>query len=263
MTRPSTRPTTVEDTTVIVAGRRLAIRRLTPPEATAHSPAVVLLHEGLGCIEMWRDFPARLATALSRPVILYDRAGHGRSDPAPPRRVDYLHRHALDELPAVLGATVVERPTLLGHSDGGTIALIYAAHAPVAAVIAEAAHVFVEDAALAGIRATVERYRHGDLHRRLERHHGPLTAALFSAWADTWLAPWFARWDVRAELRGVHAPVLLIQGADDPYATPDHLRATAAALPGGAETLLVPQVGHAPHSEAPETVLAAVRRFLA
>ncbi len=259
---PGHRSVAVADGAVTVAGRRLATRWITPPGEVDRSAPVVLLHEGLGCIDMWRDFPSRLAAALVRRVFLYDRAGHGRSDPAPPRGADYLHRHARDELPAVLAAAEIDRPVLLGHSDGGTIALLYAAQAPVAALIAEAAHVFVEDAALAGIRATAERFRGGDLRERLGRYHGSLTDSLFAAWADTWLAPWFAGWDIRAELSGVHAPTLLIQGGDDPYATPGHLRAVADALPDGAETLLVPDVHHAPHAEVPDVVVAAANAFL-
>jgi pimeloyl-ACP methyl ester carboxylesterase len=224
---------------------------------------LVFLHEGLGCVEMWKGFPAALVAAAGLRGLAYDRRGHGRSEGLRRARgADYLHRLAFEELPAVLDACSVATPVLVGHSDGATIALLYAARHPTAAVVAEAAHAFVEEAALAGIRATLTRYTEGDLRCRLSRYHGGKTDALVHAWADTWLAPWFRGWDVTEELREVTCPVLLLQGADDGYATPAHLDAIARSLGGPVTSRLLEGCGHAPHRDLPRRTLDLVTRFL-
>lgn len=256
---------TFEDLALDIDGARLAARRVVPlPAQAADSPTLVFLHEGLGSIEAWRSFPARLVAATGLPALLYDRRGYGRSDPLDRQwGIDYLHCAALDELPAVLATCSIREPLLIGHSDGGTIALLYAAHHRPTAVVTEAAHVFVEQAARDGIDRAVDRWRHGDLRRRLERFHGPNTEAIFRAWADTWRAPWFDDWSIVEELPGVTCPALLLQGSEDGYATPGHLTEIARRLSGPAETALVPGCGHTPHLDRPDLVIGRITRWLA
>jgi pimeloyl-ACP methyl ester carboxylesterase len=252
-----------EDLELEVGGARLAARRLRPPGVRADGPVLVLLHEGLGCIEAWRSFPERLVQATGLEALLYDRCGYGRSSALDrPWGVDYLHRAALEELPTVLAACAVERPLLVGHSDGGTIALLYAAHHAPVAVVTEAAHGFVEAAARAGIRRTERRWASGDLKRGLERLHGAKAEAIFRSWADTWLAPWFDGWSITGELPAVTCPALLLQGAGDQYATPGHLTEIASRLGGPVRTELLPGCGHAPHHDAPEVVTDLVARWM-
>jgi len=252
-----------EDLELEVGGALLAARRLRPAGAAVDAPTLVLLHEGLGCIDAWRAFPERLVRATGLPALLYDRRGYGRSSPLDrPWGFDYLHRAALEELPAVLAACAVERPLLVGHSDGGTIALLHAAHHAPAAIVAEAAHVFVEDAARAGIRQAERRWSNRDLRRGLERLHGTQAERVFRRWADTWLAPWFDGWSITGELAAVTCPALLVQGADDEYATPAHLAEIAARLGGPVRAELLPGCGHAPHHEAPTVVIDLVVDWL-
>lgn len=252
-----------EDLELEVGGGRLAACRLRPPGVREDGLTLVLLHEGLGCIDAWRSFPESLVRATGLPALLYDRRGYGRSSALDrPWGVDYLHRAALDELPGVLAACAVERPLLVGHSDGGTIALLHAAHHAPAAIVAEAAHCFVEEAARAGIRRTIGRWAHGNLRRRLERLHGANAEAVFRSWADTWLAPWFDGWSITAELAAVHCPALLLQGADDEYATAGHLAEIAARLGGPVRAELLPDCGHVPHHDAPGVVTDLVARWV-
>jgi pimeloyl-ACP methyl ester carboxylesterase len=236
------------------------------PEAVRDEAVLVLLHEGLGSTGFWKDLPEALAAATGRRVFLYDRRGYGRSDPEPlPRPLDYLERMALEELPAVLDAAGIGRAILLGHSDGGTIALLFAAAFPerVRAVVAIAAHVFVEDATIEGIRAAVRAFERGGLRERLERFHGARTEAVFRAWSDTWLDPRFRSWNVTARLPSITASLLVLQGEADEYATPAQLEAIAGAVRGPVWTRLLPGAGHVPHHQARAATLEAVLGFLA
>lgn len=236
-----------------------------PPDG-CRSPVLVLLHEGLGSTGFWKDLPEALVARTGLPVFLYDRRGYGRSAGSLlPRPLDYLEREAEKALPAVLAAAGIDRPVLVGHSDGGTIALLFAAAFPdrVAAVVAIAAHIFVEPATIAGIRGAVRAFETGDLRRRLERFHGPRTLEVFRAWAETWLDPRFARWTIEERLASVRCPALLLQGAEDEYATPAHLEAIARGVRGPVRALLLPAAGHSPHHQSREATLAAIGAFLA
>lgn len=249
---------------VPVAGGRVRVRRIEPAQRVqAGGPVLVFIHEALGCIDMWRDVPARLAAMTGLPALVYERLGHGRADPlARSRDVGYLAIEAEDVLPIVLGACGVADPVLVGHSDGGTIALLYAARHRVRAVVTEAAHVFVEEATLAGIRDAVRAWRATDLRARLARYHGDKTEALFAAWSDTWLSQSFRDWNIEARLAGVAAPCLVIQGADDEYGTERQVAAIAAGVSGPARTLVVPDCGHVPHLQAADRVLPAIADFV-
>jgi pimeloyl-ACP methyl ester carboxylesterase len=255
-----------ERLTVEAAGRRLAVERLTPDGSSGTGPTLVFLHEGLGSIGLWKDIPDRLAGRLGLPALVYDRWGHGGSEPFDgARTARYLHDEAELFLPALLDALGVAEVALVGHSDGGTIALLHAAAFPerTRALVAVAAHVLVEDVSLAGIRAAVGAYERGDLRRRLARQHGERTDAVFRAWADTWLAPWFRGWNVEDALPRIRAPVLVVQGEADPYGTRRQVDAIAAGVAGPCRTLLLPGLGHAPHHEARDAVVDALASFLA
>ncbi|MBL8660439.1 MAG: alpha/beta fold hydrolase [Rhodospirillales bacterium] len=246
---------------------RLEWRRVHPPDAAAtpDRPTLVLLHEGLGCVRLWRGFPEALARRTGLGVFLYSRAGYGRSSPAlGPLPVDYHRIEALEVLPAVLAAAGVDRPVLVGHSDGGTIALINAGEAepPALAVVTMAAHVFNEDVTLEGIVAAREAFTGTDLRARLSVYHGNNVDGAFWGWCDAWLSPAFRDWNVELHLPSVTCPVLVIQGEDDHYGTDAQVKAIAGQVSGPAEMLMIADCGHAPHLEQPERACAAIAAFL-
>jgi pimeloyl-ACP methyl ester carboxylesterase len=222
----------------------------------------VLLHEGLGSVGLWRDFPARLSEATGRRVVAFSRFGHGRSEPPPqPRTPAFFHEEALEILPEVLARLDAPEPILVGHSDGASIALIHAGHHPVSGIALLAPHVFVEDVTVAEIRIARERYAEGGLRERMARHHDDVDAA-FRGWCDVWLDPAFRDWNLDADAERVTCPALLIQGVDDPYGTLEQLDRIEARVRGPVTRLELPG-GHSPHLEAPEEVLAAIRNWLA
>lgn len=238
----------------------LAIETLDLPGADGEPP-LVLLHEGLGSVGLWREFPADLQAATGRRVIAFSRHGHGRSAPPPhPRTPAFFHEEALDVLPGVLDELKVSRPVLVGHSDGASIALICAAHHPVTAVVLLAPHVFVEDVTVREIRGTREAYLSGALRERMARHHDNPDAA-FWGWCDVWLDPRFPAWSLEDEARDLTVPTLLIQGADDPYGSLAQIERIAALAPGPTRRVVLPG-GHSPHLEHGELVVAEIRRFL-
>jgi len=239
-----------------VDGIRLECRWFGEPAPGA--PVLALLHEGLGSVSQWRDFPDRLAAATGLACFAYSRQGYGCSDAvALPRPLTYLHDEA-GRLPRVLAAAGIARAVLVGHSDGATIALIHAVQnaADTAAVVAMAPHSFVEDAVFTGIRAAGEAFLAGPLRDGLARHHGDNVDCAFWGWNRAWLDPDF-RLDIRADLARIRAPVLVIQGEDDEYATAEQLGIVAHTVPG-AQALLLPGCRHAPHRDRPEATLAAI-----
>jgi pimeloyl-ACP methyl ester carboxylesterase len=248
-------------TTNAVPGHQIALRRIA---GRAGKPALVFLHEGLGCIGMWRDFPDALCAATGCPGLVYDRPGHGGSSAVTgPRGPAFFEVEADGVLPALLAACSIDDAILVGHSDGGTIALLHAARYPVRALVLEAAHVFVEGVCLDGVDAARRAWRETDFPQRLARHHGGNTEAMFFAWADMWAADWFRDWNIETELPGVTCPVLAIQGAADEYGTPAQLAAIARGVTGPVETMLVPDSGHSPHIQARDAVLARMAGFIA
>ena len=244
---------------------RIAARRIDPSGGAAPgAPVMVFLHEALGCIAMWKDVPERLVVMTGLSALVYDRHGHGLSDPMPrPREPDYLDRESFDVLPRVMAECGVTDTILIGHSDGGSIALLYASRHPVRALVSEAAHVFVEDVTLAGIIEAAAAWRETDLPRRLARYHGDKTAALFSAWADCWQSEPFTSWNMEAALPGISCPALIIQGEGDEYGTRGQVDAIATGMSGPATVMMVPGCNHIPHFQAADTVLPAIAEFIA
>ncbi|MGE3275390.1 MAG: alpha/beta fold hydrolase [Vicinamibacterales bacterium] len=229
------------------------------------APAVLLLHEGLGAVSTWRDVPGRLRTATRRRIIAYSRAGYGRSAPAAlPRPVSFMHDEAADVLPRVLDALALPRVTLLGHSDGASIALLYAAAHPerVEALVLEAPHVFVEDLSVASIARMREIYAATDLRDRLARHHGANVDVAFRGWNDVWLDPAFRAWNIEACLPAVRCPVLILQGTDDEYGTLRQVEAIERQAGGPVEVHVLDRCGHAPHRDRADVFYALVARFL-
>lgn len=227
-------------------------------------PTLVLLHEGLGSLDLWRSFPDELRSAIGGPpMVVYSRHGHGRSaGAAMPRPVGYMHHEADVVLPAVLDALRVERPLLVGHSDGASIALLHAGGGhDVAGLVAIAPHVFVEPESLAGIDAARRQFETTDLVDRLARHHDD-PVATFRGWNDVWSSEAFRTWSVEDRLGAVRAPVLLVQGTADQYGTLAQLDAIERGVPGHVERLVVEGAGHAPHLEATDQVVARIAAFV-
>ena len=226
---------------------------------------LVFLHEGLGSIGQWRDFPEKLCEKTGCPALVYDRWGHGTSDPlTESRRPDYLHDEALLSLPEVLKQCVIDKPIFIGHSDGGSIAIIYAGTYPqkVTGIITEAAHVFVEDVTVDGIKRAVEVYESTDLRTRLARFHGSNTELMFRGWADIWLSPEFRDWNIENYLPNVTCPLLAVQGRDDEYGTPVQVEAIVGKVAGQARGLMIENCGHIPHIQAREKVFAEMVNFI-
>ncbi|WP_158889182.1 alpha/beta fold hydrolase [Amycolatopsis anabasis] len=225
-------------------------------------PPLVFLHEGLGCVALWSRFPEWAARATGRAALVYSRYGYGSSAPAKaPRPVGYLHEEADRVLPELLTASRIDRPVLIGHSDGASIALLHAASHPVSAVVALAPHVFVEPETLAGITAATDAYRAGSLARRLARYHDDPDGTFWS-WAEVWLSPEFRDWNLENLLPGIDRPVLLIQGEQDQYGTVRQLEAIERGVSGPVKRVELADCGHAPHLAHPGTTVAAVADFL-
>jgi pimeloyl-ACP methyl ester carboxylesterase len=239
----------------------LGARSLELLDLPGEAPALVLLHEGLGSVRLWRGFPQRLHELTGRRLIAFSRFGHGRSAPPPePRTPAFFHYEALEVLPQVLGRVGAPEPVLVGHSDGGSIALIHAAQHPVRALVLLAPHVFVEEVTVREIARTREQYLAGALRERMARHHDDPDAA-FWGWCDVWLDPTFRAWNLEAEATRVSAPLLLIQGGDDPYGSLEQIERIEARVRGPVQRLVLPG-GHSPHLEHEAEVLDAIAGFL-
>jgi pimeloyl-ACP methyl ester carboxylesterase len=248
-----------------VAGAPLRIEYEWVGSAAGEAPVMVFLHEGLGSVAMWRDFPARLCEATGVRGLVYSRPGYGRSTPRGPQErwaPDFMHRQAREVLPALLAQLDVERPWLLGHSDGGSIALLYAAAFPQAlrGAIVLAPHILVEEISVTSIRKAREAYLQTDLRQRLARYHEDPDSAFFG-WNDIWLAPAFRHWSIEAELAAIRCPLLAIQGLADEYGTLEQVHGIARRVPH-TELLELPHCGHSPHKDQPQAVIEAVTRFI-
>lgn len=266
---------------VEIHGAQLEVRHV--PGSRELAP-LVFLHEGLGCVSMWtqkdRDWPAELCSATGRSGWLYSRRGYGRSDPIPDVRgtprvdgfwhvgrhePDYMHREAFDVLPLLLKRLNAKKPVLIGHSDGATIALLYASRFSVTACVAMAPHVFVEDLSIRSI--DVARTAFGNqvgersLRDRLMRYHQNVDNA-FWQWNDIWLDPAFRNFDIREDCRGIDSPLMLVQGLNDEYGSLDQLSEIARHVPGALRVEL-PDCGHSPHRDQPESLTGAITDWTA
>jgi pimeloyl-ACP methyl ester carboxylesterase len=247
---------------IVIDGKRLETLRYEPVRGAAKS-TIVMLHEGLGSISMWREFPEKLATATGCGLVLYSRYGHGKSQRLAEKRTpDFMHHEARVVLPRILEHFGIKHPILLGHSDGGSIALIYAGYWPerTRALILEAPHVFVEELSLRSIRAIRKMYDATDLREKFAKHHNHVDE-MFWGWNDIWLDPHFLSWNIETEISKISCPVLMIQGDQDEYGTLAQVEAITKRL-AHAKTLILPGCRHSPHRDAREQTLEAISKFV-
>lgn len=246
-----------------VAGTRLEARFI---DGSADRPVLILLHEGLGSVSQWRDFPDLLATATGCAVLVYSRAGYGASSQVNlPRPLTYMHDEAVDVLPHIISQLQGRDHVLVGHSDGASIAAIYAGSKPLpglTGLVLMAPHVFVEDISINGIRTARDAWTTTDLRDRLKRHHGENVDVAFLGWNDSWLHPGFRAWDITGFLPLIIAPVLAVQGRNDDYGTLAQLDAIERSCGGPVTKLVLDDCGHAPQKDQTAAVLDAICSFL-
>ena len=246
--------------TVGIQGRNLEILRIAGDPAL---PELVFLHEGLGSVSHWRDFPAKVAAATGCPVMIYSRYGSGNSDVlAEPRTVRYMHHEALDTLPALLSALSIRNPILVGHSDGASIAIVYAgAHDSLRGLALLAPHVFVEELSIRSIAKAKTTFESTNLPELLARHHRD-AARTFWGWNDIWLHPEFRQWNIEEYLPRITCPALVIQGLEDQYGTMAQVDAIRKQVAGAVDVLMLEDCKHSPQRDQPEAVLEAIRKFV-
>lgn len=234
-------------------------------EYNPNLPTLVFLHDSLGCTALWRDFPTALGQITNCNILVYDRLGYGKSDPMPdvPRLVNYMEAEA-EILYDLLTELSINHPILFGHSDGASIALLTAAKYPraIKAVISEAAHVFVEDITLKGIKEAMKAYRDTNLKERLEKYHGDNTDILFKAWTLTWTRTDFRNWNIESFLPAISSPVLVLQGYNDEFGSLAQVESIISNVSGHREKALIESCGHTPHKETPEAVLRISADFI-
>lgn len=230
------------------------------------APTIIFLHDSLGCITLWRDFPERLSDALQCNYFIYDRWGYGnssRNKSIRQRDNDYLTKEA-DILIELILAFSIKQPILFGHSDGGSIALIAAAKSPslIAGLISQAGHIFVENITLKGIKAAVKRYLTTDFRAKLMKYHGSKVDDVFFGWTGIWLSDDFRKWDISPLLSKITSPLLLIQGKNDEYGTLKQVNIPLKLVSGYSNSLIIPNVGHAPHKEKSDLVIKEISKFV-
>jgi len=249
---------------VTLSGVGLETRWIGP--APDQAPTIVMLHDELGCVRLWGDFPSALAGATGCGVSLYSRAGYGASDPIPvPRPLTYLHHEALEILPELLDLIGFRRGILLGHGDGAAIATIYAGGVEdhrVRGLVLFAPRFFVEDSSVASIERAAEAYRTGTLRERLARYHGTNVDSAFHGWSSAWLDPAFRSWDIREHLAYVRVPILIVRGDRDEFGTEAQLRAADEEAYCPVEVTRLGRSGHAPHQDQPKETIGAVAGFV-
>ncbi|RQO42506.1 alpha/beta hydrolase [Chryseobacterium sp. KBW03] len=252
----------MEGRIIDVKGKKLYIEHHNPFEGR---PTIVFLHDSLGSVQLWRDFPAKLSETAQCNILAYDRLGYGKSYPmlTHERPVNYMELEA-DLLNNLLIEMNIDNAILFGHSDGGTIALITAAKYPerIKAVICEAGHIFVEDVTLKGVYDAWEAYKTTNLAERLQKYHGDKVEMLFRAWTETWTRDDYRTWNIEYLLKDITAPLLFIQGEADEYGTLDQVEKTISQVSGSTEKYIIPGIGHTPHKEVPERVLKKTEEFV-
>lgn len=230
-----------------------------------NKPTIVFLHDSLGCTQLWRDFPEKLALQTQCNVLVYDRLGYGKSFPMPTyeRENNYMEQEA-DLLNDLLKELNIHDIILFGHSDGGTIALIFAAKYPekVTATLCEAGHIFVEDITVNGVKDAFEAYKTTNLPERLAKYHGDKVEMMVKAWTEIWLSNRFKSWNIECLLENITSPLLFIQGENDEYGTLDQVEKTISQVSGTAEKFIIPNIGHTPHKEIPDAVLQKSTEFI-
>jgi len=244
-------------------GRPLRIEYEWVGDAGSPLPPVVFLHEGLGSLAMWKDFPEHFCADNGFRGLVFSRYGYGQSSPKPADehwRPDFMHQQAHDVLPALFAHLQIETPWLFGHSDGGSIALLHAARFDVAGVVVVAPHIKVEDVSIASIEQARTAYATTDLRARLARYHADPDSA-FRGWNDVWLSPTFRDWNIEDELAAIRCPVLAVQGEDDEYGTLAQVRGIAAKLPK-TRLLVIVKCGHSPHRDQPALLAQEAARFI-
>jgi pimeloyl-ACP methyl ester carboxylesterase len=232
-------------------------------QATCAVPTVVFLHEGLGSVAMWKDFPARFCHEHGLRGLVFSRYGYGRSTPKPPAEhwlPDFMHAQAQEVLPALFAQLGIERPWLFGHSDGGSIALLHAAKFDPSGIVVVAPHILVEDISIASIEKARVAYATTDLRARLAKYHDDPDSA-FRGWNDIWLDPAFRAWRIDDQLATIRCPVLAVQGEDDEYGSLDQIRGIQARLPQ-TRLCVIPRCGHSPHRDQPALLSAEAGRFI-
>ncbi|MEO7400641.1 MAG: alpha/beta hydrolase [Polaromonas sp.] len=251
------------------AGRPARIEHQWINRERTTTPLIVFLHEGLGSVAMWKDFPQRLCQAAACRGLVYSRPGYGRSTPRASGEtlgVDFMHRQAREVLPALFDAldidAAIDRPWLLGHSDGGSIALLYAAGFPerIAGAIVLAPHILVEDLSVSSIEKVRTAYLETDLRQRLARHHDDPDSA-FWGWNDIWLKPEFRHWSIELEISAIRCPLMAVQGLEDEYGTLAQIRGIARQVPQ-TELHELAACGHSPHRDQAELLIATVSGFI-
>ncbi|MGN7757807.1 alpha/beta fold hydrolase [Chryseobacterium sp. 22532] len=228
-------------------------------------PVIIFLHDSLGCAQLWRDLPTKLFEITDCNILIYDRLGYGKSGPMPTheRPVNYMELEA-DLLNELLTELNINNAILFGHSDGGTIALITAAKYPerIKGIICEAGHIFVEEVTLKGVYEAWDAYKTTNLAERLAKYHGEKVEMLFRAWTETWTREDYRNWNIEYLLKDIQCPLLFIQGDADEYGTLDQVEKTVSQVSGPAEKYIISGIGHTPHKENPELVLAKVSEFI-
>ncbi|REC76770.1 alpha/beta hydrolase [Chryseobacterium elymi] len=252
----------MEERIIEVRGQKLYI---THNNITGEKSVIVFLHDSLGCVQLWRDLPAKLSEITGCSILMYDRLGYGKSGPMPTheRPVNYMELEA-DLLNDLLTELNINNAILFGHSDGGTIALITAAKYPerIKGIICEAGHIFVEEVTLKGVYEAWNAYKTTNLAERLAKYHGEKVEMLFRTWTETWTREDYRNWNIEYLLKDIHCPLLFIQGETDEYGTLSQVEKTVSQVSGKAEKYIIPGIGHTPHKEVPELVLTRVSEFL-